>query len=205
MQPFLHPLYVRVCHWINALAIVIMVSSGWRIYNASPIFDFKFAKSLTLGGWLGGGLQWHFAAMWLLVVNTLVYVLLNIASGRLRRKFFPLSVREFSADMRAALQLKLQHADLTRYNAVQKVAYLSVLVGIVLAILSGLAIWKTVQFPLLRELMGDYQGARVVHFFAMAFIVAFVAVHVAMVALVPKSLKTMLTSFKRYPQQGADA
>lgn len=205
MQTFLHPRYVRICHWINALAIVLMVTSGWRIYNASPLFDFTFPKSITIGGWLGGGLQWHFAAMWLLVVNALVYLVVNIVSGRLRHKFFPLSPRQLFTDFRDALKLKLQHADLSRYNAVQKAAYLSVMVGIAVAILSGLAIWKTVQFPLLRELMGGYESARVVHFFAMAFIVAFVAVHVAMVALVPKSLKTMLTSFKRYPHTGADA
>src|SRR3989442_187168 len=85
----IHPLWLRLTHWLNALAVVILVTSGWRIYNAAPFFDFSFPGSITLGGWLGGALQWHFAAMWLLVFNGLLYLLLNIASGRWLRKFFP--------------------------------------------------------------------------------------------------------------------
>lgn len=85
-----HPLVVRVTHWINAFAILIMVVSGWRIYNADPLFPFKFPADLTLGGWLAGALQWHFAAMWLLALNGLVYVGYGIASGHFRRKLLPL-------------------------------------------------------------------------------------------------------------------
>ncbi|MCD0497474.1 cytochrome b/b6 domain-containing protein [Achromobacter sp. MY14] len=188
----IHPGWLRVVHWLNALAVVIMVMSGWRIYNAAPFFDFTFPNGITLGGWLGGALQWHFAAMWLLFANGLLYLALNLATGRLWRKFFPLSPRGVAADLGAALRGKLSHGDLRHYNQVQKLAYLFVIVDIVVLVLSGLVLWKSVQFDLLRELMGGYESARRVHFFAMALLVAFVAVHLVMVALVPRSLIAMI-------------
>lgn len=189
----IQPAWVRIAHWVNALAVVLMVMSGWQIYDASPIFaGLQFPSAITLGGWLGGALQWHFAVMWLLVVNFLVYVGLNIVSGRLRRKLLPVSIWSIAKDLTAALRGKLEHEDLSRYNAVQKFAYLVVIVDIALVILSGLAIWKSVQFPLLRTLMGGYDNARVVHFVAMSVLVAFFVVHIAMVALVPRSLLVMI-------------
>ncbi|SAK84215.1 cytochrome B561 [Caballeronia temeraria] len=189
----IHPLWLRITHWLNALAALIMMFSGWRIYDASPVFrQIVIPPSITLGGWLGGALQWHFAAMWLLVFNGIVYVALNVASGRAFSKFFPVSPRAVLRDLIAALSGKLSHADLRQYNAVQKLAYLAVIVDLLVLVLSGLAIWKSVQFPLLRELMGGYDNARIVHFCAMAVMAAFVVVHVAMVALVPRSLLTML-------------
>lgn len=188
----IHPGWLRTVHWLNALAVVIMVMSGWRIYNAAPFFDFTFPNGITLGGWLGGALQWHFAAMWLLFANGLLYLALNLATGRLWRKFFPLSPRGVAADLGAALRGKLSHGDLRHYNQVQKLAYLFVIVDIVVLVLSGLVLWKSVQFDLLRELMGGYEFARRIHFFAMALLVAFVAVHLVMVALVPRSLVAMI-------------
>jgi len=188
----IHPAWLRATHWLNALAVLIMVTSGWRIYDASPLFGFEFAKELTLGGWLGGAILWHFAAMWLLAANGLVYLLCNAASGRLARKFFPLSPRAIAADLRAALRGRLSHADPRRYNALQRAAYLFAMVDAVLLVLSGLVLWKSVQFPLLRELLGGYEAARRVHFFAMSALVAFVAVHLAMVALVPRTLLAMI-------------
>lgn len=188
----IHPGWLRIVHWLNALAVVIMVMSGWRIYNAAPFFDFTFPNGITLGGWLGGALQWHFAAMWLLFANGLLYLALNLATGRLRRKFFPLSPSGVAADLGAALRGKLSHGDLRHYNQVQKLAYLFVIVDIVVLVLSGLVLWKSVQFDLLRELMGGYEFARRIHFFAMALLVAFVAVHLVMVALVPRSLIAMI-------------
>lgn len=189
----IHPAWVRVTHWLNALAAIVMMLSGWRIYDASPIFPaFMFPPSLTLGGWLGGALQWHFAAMWLLVFNGLVYLALNLAGGRFWHKFLPLSPRAIARDLVAALTGKLSHADPRQYNAVQKFAYLFVMGDLIVLVLSGLAIWKSVQFPLLRELMGGYDTARIVHFTAMSLMAAFIVVHVAMVALVPRSLLTML-------------
>ena len=188
----IHPLWLRLTHWLNALAVLIMVTSGLRIYNASPLFDFRFAEHLTLGGWLAGALWWHFAAMWLLVANGLLYLLLNIFSGRLWHRFLPLTPRAFVNDLIAALRGRLSHGDPRRYNAVQRAAYLFVLLDILLLVLSGLVLWKSVQFPLLRELLGGYDAARYVHFFAMVALVAFVVVHLVMAALVPRTVLTMI-------------
>jgi len=187
------PLWIRASHWLNAVAVILMMLSGWRIYDASPVFrGFVIPSGWTLGGWLGGALQWHFAAMWLLVFNFLFYLAMNVATGRLWARFFPLSPLSIVRDLVAALRGRLSHADLSHYNAVQKFAYLFAIVDIAVLILSGLAIWKSVQFPLLRELFGGYDFARVVHFCAMALLAGFVVVHVVMVALVPRSLLLMI-------------
>ena len=196
----IHPVWMRITHWLNALAVLVLVTSGWRIYNAAPFFPFEIPKSLTLGGWLGGALQWHFAAMWLLAANGLVYLALNIASGRLWRKFFPLSVRGIWHDALAALRGRLSHADPRHYNSVQRAAYLFVMLDIVLLVLSGLVLWKSVQFAVLRDLLGGYDFARRIHFFAMAALVGFVAVHLVMVALVPRTLLTMLSGRAGLPK-----
>jgi thiosulfate reductase cytochrome b subunit len=191
-KPIVHPIWLRITHWLNALAVIIMILSGWRIYNASPIFPFRIPNEWTLGGWLGGALQWHFAAMWLLFFNGLVYLLMNTVSGRLWKKFLPLRPAEVIQDLLKALRGKLQHDQLDHYNAVQKLAYVSVILDLILLVISGLAIWKSVQFPILRELMGGFDSARIVHFFAMSFLVAFIVVHIVMVALVPRTLLAML-------------
>jgi thiosulfate reductase cytochrome b subunit len=185
----IHPLAVRITHWINAFAILVMVTSGWKIYNASPIFDFRFSNYFTLGGWLGGA---HFAAMWLLVVNGLVYVIYGIASGHFRHDFLPLSVRAIWRDFVAALTFKLEHR-LGAYNAVQRLLYVVVLLFGVGVVISGLAIWKPVQFQFITGLLGGYDFARILHFAMMAGIVGFVAVHLALVALVPSTLRPMIT------------
>ncbi len=188
-----HPLLVRITHWVNALAILVMVISGWKIYNASPIFDFSFPNDITLGGWLGGALQWHFAAMWLLALNGLLYVAYGVLSGHFRRRLLPISPRAVAGDLLAALRGRLVHEDLSVYNAAQKAAYLGAIALAIGLVLSGLAIWKPVQLYGLAALMGDYEGARFVHFFCMAGLVLFVLVHVAMVVLVPKTFLTMIT------------
>lgn len=188
----IHPLYVRVTHWINAVAILVMVGSGWEIYNASPLFAFTFPRALTLGGWLGGALLWHFAAMWVLVLNGLIYVALGIATGRLQRKLLPIRPREFGRDLLAALTGRLSHDDLAAYNAVQKALYAGVLIAGVVIVASGIALWKPVQLRELAALFGGYEGARLVHFFAMAAIALFVALHVVMALLVPASLRAMI-------------
>ncbi|RQR42592.1 cytochrome B [Burkholderia sp. Bp8994] len=189
----IHPLWVRVSHWLNALAAILMALSGWRIYDASPIYPpFVFPHGITLGGWLGGALQWHFAAMWLLVGNGLFYLTMSIATGRLARKMLPVTPASVWRDVRAALRGRLAHDDLSVYNAVQRAAYLVAIVDLIVLVLSGLTIWKSVQFPLLRELFGGYDNARVVHFWAMSLLVAFFVVHVAMALLVPRSLLAML-------------
>ena len=188
-----HPLLVRITHWVNALAILVMVTSGWKIYNASPIFDFAFPDGVTLGGWLAGALQWHFAAMWVLVLNGLIYLAYGTFSGHLRRRMLPFSPRAMLGDVLNALRGRLSHADLSVYNAAQKAAYLGAIALAIGLVLSGLAIWKPVQFYALASLMGDYEGARLLHFFCMAGIVLFVLVHVLMVLLVPKTFLTMIT------------
>jgi len=192
MKP-VHPLLVRITHWVNALAILAMVTSGWKIYNASPLFDFAFPDELTLGGWLAGALQWHFAAMWVLVLNGMLYLAYGVVSGHLRRRMLPISPRALIGDVTNALRGRLAHDDLSVYNAAQKAAYLVAILLAVGLVLSGLAIWKPVQFYALASLMGDYEGARLLHFFCMSGLVLFVLVHVAMVILVPKTFLTMIT------------
>ncbi|CAB3804739.1 cytochrome b/b6 domain-containing protein [Paraburkholderia fynbosensis] len=188
-----HPLWLRIWHWINLIAVVLMVTSGWQVYNASPIFgQIRFPASITLGRWLGGALLWHFAAMWLLALNLALYIIANTLTRRWRRRFFPLTPASIRTDLRAALAARLSHDDLSRYNAVQKLAYLFVLFDLSLLIASGLTLWKPVQLPFLRDLFGGFDDARVVHFFAMGTLVGFVAVHVVMVAIVPRSLLTMI-------------
>jgi thiosulfate reductase cytochrome b subunit len=188
----IHPAWLRVAHWINAVAILVLVTSGWKIYNATGFLGFTFPKALTLGGWLGGALLWHFAAMWVLAINGTAYLVLNGVTKRLVTKFFPLSFKALVADITAALKGHLAHADPRQYNTVQRLAYLFVMLDSVLLVLSGLVLWKSVQFPLLRTLLGGYEGARLVHFAAMSGLVLFVVVHLVMVMLVPRTLITMV-------------
>jgi len=194
-----HPLVVRSTHWINAFAIFIMVASGWRIYNASPLFGFRFPNDWTLGGWLGGALHWHFAAMWLVAASGLVYVTYGIVSGHFRRKLLPITPAAIGRDLALAFRGRLAHDDLRVYNAAQRAAYLGAILIATVLVLSGLVLWKPVQFYPLGLLMGDYEGARYVHFFAMAALVLFVIVHVVMVLLVPRTFPTMLTGRARVP------
>src|SRR5277367_6800264 len=188
----IQPARVRTVHWINAVAIVLMIMSGWQIYNASPLFNFTCSHSVTIGGWLGGALLWHFAAMWLLMVNGLVYLTLGFATGRFSKKLLPISPSGVLADTKAALTGKLSHADLSKYNQVQKLLYTGIIVVGVVIVLSGLSIWKPVQLQWLTALFGGYDIARYVHFVCMAAIVAFLIVHVLLALLVPKSLRAML-------------
>jgi len=188
----IQPAWVRIMHWTNAVAMVLMIMSGWQIYNASPLFDFRFSHSVTLGGWLGGALLWHFAAMWLLMVNGLAYLVTGLASGRFRTKLLPISPKGVADDLKAALTFKLAHADLSIYNSVQKLLYLGIIVVGIVIVLSGLSIWKPVQLHWLVTLFGDYDKARYVHFVCMAAICLFLVVHVALALLVPKSLRAMI-------------
>lgn len=191
-----HPLAVRITHWINVIAMVIMVLSGWRIYNASPIFEFKFPSEWTLGGWLGGALQWHFAAMWMLALNGIVYLAYGIFAGHFRANFLPLTPRAVIAEFGNALRGKISH-ELGVYNPVQRAAYVGVICVIVAVVLSGLVVWKPVQFQGLGALMGGFEGARILHFFAMSAIVLFVLIHVVMVLLVPRTFLPMLTGYAK--------
>ncbi len=189
----IHPGWVRVCHWINAIAILVMIGSGWQIFDAAPLFNFEFPRSIALGNWLGGALLWHFAAMWVLVINGLVYVTLGIVTGRFRRKLWPIYPSQVIADIKAALTFKLSHDDLSHYNAVQKVLYTGIILVAIIIVTSGLGIWKPVQFQEITAFYGGYDVARWVHFIAMSAIVLFLVVHVALALLVPKSLRAMVT------------
>ena len=189
----IHPRWVRITHWINALAMFIMIGSGWQIYDASPLFDFlEFPSGLALGGWLAGALLWHFAAMWLLLINGIVYVTLGVATGRFRRKLLPIRPRAVLDDFVAALRGRLSHDDLTVYNSVQRLLYAGVLIAGVVIVLSGVSIWKPIQFKYVTALFGGYDTARYVHFFAMTAIVAFLTIHVALALIVPKSLRAII-------------
>ena len=191
--PLIHPRWVRVTHWINALAMLMMIGSGWQIYDASPLFSFiSFPRQFALGGWLAGALLWHFAAMWLLVSNGIVYVTLGIATGRFRRKLLPIRPRDVINDVLAALRGQLSHDDLSVYNAVQRLLYLGVILAGIVIVLSGLSIWKPVQLKWLTACFGGYDAARYVHFFAMSTIVAFLTIHVVLALIVPKSLRAMI-------------
>jgi thiosulfate reductase cytochrome b subunit len=188
----IQPAWVRIMHWINAVAVILMIMSGWQIYNASPLFAFSFPASITLGSWLGGALLWHFAAMWLLMVNGLFYLTFGFATGRFRKKLLPITPSGVVADTKAALTFKLSHDDLTKYNHVQRLLYAGIIVVGIVIVLSGLSMWKPVQLQYLTALFGGYDFARYVHFTCMALICAFLVVHVVLALLVPKSLRAMI-------------
>jgi thiosulfate reductase cytochrome b subunit len=190
----LHPLALRIMHWINAVAIFIMIGSGWKIYNDDILFSFlRFPDAIVIGKWAQYGLQWHFFGMWIFVLNGIAYLSYGIISGRFRHKLFPISPREFFVTVGDALRFRLRHDDLTHYNAVQKALYLGVMVVGVLIVISGLSLWKPVQFSELANLFGSFQNIRLVHFLCMTAIVAFIVVHVTLALLVPRSLVAMVT------------
>ena len=188
----IQPAWVRAMHWTNAVAMIVMIMSGWQIYNASPLFSFRFSHSITLGGWLAGALLWHFAAMWLLMINGLIYLITGFALGRFRSKLLPITTKGVLSDVKAALTFKLAHDDLSTYNYVQRLLYVGIIAVGVLIVLSGLSMWKPVQLSWLVALFGGYDWARYVHFFCMSAIVLFLIVHVALALLVPKSLRAMI-------------
>ena len=202
----LHPLPLRIMHWINAVAIIIMIGSGWKIYNDEVLYGWlHFPDWMTIGGEAQGALQWHFFAMWILMINGLCYLGYGIASGRFRRKLFPIRPREVVAAVRDALRFRLSHDDITVYNAMQKLLYAGIIVVIIVQVLSGLAAWKPVQFSELAALFYDFQGSRTVHFFGMAAIVGFLVVHVALALLVPKTIGAMITGGPRIDDPSAKA
>lgn len=198
----LHPLPIRVMHWINAVAMILMIGSGWKIYNDEVLFGWlHFPDWITIGGDAQGALQWHFFAMWILMLNGLAYLIYGFASGRFRRKLVPIRAREVAADIGAALRLRLAHADITRYNAVQKLLYVGIILVIVVQVISGLVIWKPIQFSELTWLFYDFQGARLAHFIGMAAIVGFLIIHVALALLVPKTIGAMVTGGPKVDSQ----
>ena len=195
MQQVLHPLPILIMHWINAVAMFVMIGSGWKIYNDDVIFGWlHFPESITIGKYAQHGLQWHFFAMWILVLNGLFYLTYGFATGRFRRMLIPIRLDELAATIKDALRFRLAHDDPTKYNAVQKVLYIGVLLLGVMIVISGLAIWKPIQFSELLALFGgSFQTARLVHFLCMTGIVLFIIVHVSLALLVPQALVAMVT------------
>ena len=196
----LHPLPLRIMHWVNAITMIVMIMSGWKIYNDEVIFGFlHFPEAIVLGVWAQHGLQWHFLGMWVLVLNGLAYLAYGVLSGRFRRMLLPIRPREVMAEVIAALTFRLKHDDLTHYNAVQKCLYVGVIGAIIFQVATGLALWKPVQFQGLVSLFGDFQGVRLAHFLGMAAIVLFLVVHVSLALLVPRTILAMLTGGPRLP------
>ena len=185
-------------HWVNALAMIVMITSGWGIYDDSVIFSgLHFSQTLRLGDWAAESLLWHFAGMWFLVLNGLAYLIYGVVTGRLRERLLPIRVADVVQTVRDTLHFHVAHDDLTVYNAVQKILYIVVIVAGIAQVVTGLAIWKPVQFSGLLGLLGGFQAARLLHFLGMAVIVGFLAVHVALSLLVPQTLWAMLTGGPR--------
>ena len=188
----IHPLFVRITHWINAYAAIAMLMSGMRLYNASPLFEFKFPAELTLGGWLAGALSWHFAVMWLLVINGIAYLLYGIFSGHFIRKM--LNIGAISAYRNIKLEMKylLLHGT-GEYNVIQRLLYVLVIWDVVLLFFSGLALWKPVQFQRIADFMGGYEQARYIHFYGMVILGLFILIHVSIAFAVKGTIKSMFT------------
>jgi thiosulfate reductase cytochrome b subunit len=194
----LHPAPIRIMHWTNAIAIFIMVGSGWKIYNDEVIFGWlHFPEFLTIGRWAQHGLQWHFFGMWIFVLNGLAYLTYGIATGRFQRMLLPIRWSELLSTINDALHFRLSHDDPTRYNTVQKLLYVGVICVGILTVISGLSIWKPIQFSELLSLFGSFQTARLIHFLCMSAIVMFVLVHVSLALLVPHTLVSMVTGGPR--------
>jgi thiosulfate reductase cytochrome b subunit len=190
----LHPLPLRIMHWVNAVAIFIMIGSGWKIYNDDVILGWlHFPDAIVIGKWAQYGLQWHFFGMWIFVLNGTAYLIYGIVTGRFRQKLFPITFGELLATIDDALHFRLAHDDLTVYNAVQKILYLGVILVGILIVITGLCLWKPVQFSELASLFYNFQTIRVIHFLCMAVIVGFIVVHVSLALLVPQTLVAMVT------------
>jgi len=191
-----HPAILRITHWVGAAAMITMILSGWAIYDASPLLPFIIPPGLTLGGWLGAGIAWHISAMWVLMADGLVYLAWGFVSRHFARAFLPITLGAVLHDLAGALTFRLAH-DSDRYNAVQRLLYLLVVAAGVLLVLTGLSIWKPVQFGTLTWCFGGYDIARRMHFALMCCVVAFLLIHVTLVALVPKTLRAMVLGSAR--------
>ena len=189
----MHPWPVRIMHWVGAYAMFCMILSGWQIYNASPSLPVTVPNWMTLGGWLAGGIAWHISAMWLLVADGIAYLIYGFLTGHFRHTFGRPTLAELVHDTRLALRFKLPHR-LGAYNAVQRLLYIVVIVAAVLAVVTGVSIWKPVQLGFITDLFGGYATARLIHLGLMVAIVGFIVVHLLLVALFPRTLVSMVVS-----------
>jgi thiosulfate reductase cytochrome b subunit len=196
----LHPVGVRIMHWTNAVAMIVMITSGWGIYDDYVIINgLHFSPEVRLGSWAVPSLLWHFAGMWVLALNGLAYLVYGLVSGRLRRRMLPIRVHDLIDTVRDTLHFKIEHNDLTVYNAVQKLLYIVVILAGIWQVLTGLLIWKPVQFSAEVSLLGGFQAVRLEHFIGMSVIVGFLIVHVALSLLVPSTLWAMISGGPRLP------
>ena len=190
----LHPKAVRLMHWTNAVAMIVMIGSGWGIYDDDVIVHgLHFSQFFRIGSWAAESLLWHFAAMWLLMLNGFAYLVYGFVTGRFRERLLPVRWGDVVQTVRDTLHLHVAHEDLTVYNAVQKLLYMVAIFAGISQVVTGLAIWKPVQFSWLVDLIGGFQNARLVHFLGMAVLVGFLIVHVILSLLVPSTLRAMLT------------
>ncbi len=188
----IHPLFVRITHWINAYAAIAMLMSGMRIYNASPLYEFKFPPEITLGGWLAGALSWHFAVMWLLVINGIAYLLYGIFSGHFIRKMLNIGAMSAYRNIKLEMKYLLLHGT-GEYNVIQRLLYVLVIWDVILLFFSGLALWKPVQFQRIADFMGGYEQARYIHFYGMVILGLFILIHVSIAFAVKETIKSMFT------------
>jgi Ni/Fe-hydrogenase b-type cytochrome subunit len=203
-----HHWIVRLTHWVNAVALTLMVGSGLRIFNAYPAFARRGESFCcwpweghrapgwsTFGGWLAGARNWHFAMMWVLALNGMVYLAFIWLHGEWR----DLTPRR--GDARDALEMvkfylfvRKTHPHQGKHNALQKIVYFALPWLGVLAVLTGVALWKPVQLAPLTNLFGGYVWVRYWHFVVMLTLVLLAAGHVFMVfAVDPGSLVSMFT------------
>jgi thiosulfate reductase cytochrome b subunit len=207
-----HHWLVRVTHWANAVLLVGMIGSGLQIYGAFQHFGPRGRKYLPnpwdgkpfphwagLGGWLAGGLNWHFGLAWPFVLTGLIYLFYLLFSGEWRSLLFrPSDVPRAVAMQLYYLRLRKEHPPQGKHNALQKAAYTFILVLGAISVLSGFAIYKAAQLWWLTALFGGYELARYWHFWAVFLFVGFILVHVTLVLLVdPASLRAMITGWYR--------
>ena len=183
--------------------MLVMITSGWGIYDDNVVVrGLHFPQALRLGEWAAPSLNWHFAGMWLLVLNGLAYLTYGLVTGRLRERLLPIRFSELVTTVRDTLHLKIAHEDLTTYNAVQKLLYVVVILAAASQVVTGLAIWKPIQFSGLVSLLGGFQDARIIHFLGMSVIVGFHVVHVQHSQLVPHTMWAMLAGGPRVGPSG---
>src|SRR5262245_3998927 len=221
-RPFVrrHRLVVRLAHWLNAIFLLGMIGSGLQIYSAYRHFGPRGAtynlpnpwdgKSLPLwsrlGGWLAGGLNWHFALAWPFVITGLIYLFFLVVSGEWRSLVFrPKDVKPAIQMQLYYLRLRKDHPPQGKHNALQKAAYTFIVVLGAISALSGFAIYKPVQLSWLTTLFGGYEFARYVHFVAVWIFVGFTLLHVVLVFVAdPASFRSIITGWYRgrYPSHG---
>jgi len=206
--PLRHHVIVRITHWLNLPLIVLMAASGLQIYRAYPRFgerggpyapnplqDVAIPEWARLGGWLAGGLHWHFMVMWLFMAVGLAYLVYMLASGEWRKLVFrPSDLPEALQMVRYYLRVRKDYPALGKHNALQKGAYTSIVLLGVVSVLTGLAVWKPIQLSWLVFVFGGFQAARYWHFVAVWLFAGFTVVHTIMVLFTdPATLRAMVT------------